>query len=218
LLFTSTMHGNYAEAEHLALAARAAVERDNDDVVRAWLLNNLGVLAAKQSRWALARERFEQALHLKQAALGAEHVDVGIAWQNLGTLLSDAGQPRDSLDALTHARTIFAATVGEHHPWNAYVLVSSCQAEHGLGHPSEALALCERALACFDTPASASLESRTRFIMAEILSSTRRQAEAIAMAHRAIELSDTEDPNQAASIAQWKQWIAVVKKNKEDLR
>jgi eukaryotic-like serine/threonine-protein kinase len=216
LLFVTTMRGNHAETQHHALAARAAVERDDDDVLRAWLFNSLGVLAAEQSRYELARDRFEQALRLKQTALGAEHVDVGIAWQNLGTLLSDAGEPRDAVDALTQARTIFAATVGESHPWNAYVLTNSCQAEHDLGHLDAAIVLCERALAHFDTYNSAPLESRTRLFLADLLWSAGRAADAIAMARRGIELGDTGDPNRSAVIEQWTQWIASEERKQEN--
>jgi tetratricopeptide (TPR) repeat protein len=170
------------------------------------LLNNLGILAAERSQQELARKHFEESLALKQAALGPDHVDVGIAWQNLGALLSNIGDPRGALDALARARTIFAATVGEAHPWNIHLFFNSCHAEQVLGHPNEAIALCERALAGFASYPSPSLESRTRLTLAELLFDVGRQAEAWPMARRAVEVGKLENPEL---MAQWEQWLST---------
>jgi serine/threonine-protein kinase len=202
----TTIRGERARAEHYELPARAAVAREDDDLLHAWLLNNLGIMAAEQGDLERAQERFEQALALKQAALGPDHIDVAIAWQNLGALLTDVGDHRGAVDALARARTTFMNTVGETHPWNIQLLLNSCRCERDLGHASEALALCERALARLASYSHPSLESRTRYTLAEILFELRRLAEARAMARRAIELGERENP---ALAAQWKQWLVV---------
>lgn len=204
LVFVATMRGDHGRAEHYTLAARAAVERSDDDVLRAWLLNNLGILAAETRLPAQAREHFEAALALKQAALGADHVDVGIAWLNLGTMLSNAGDPGSATEALAHARAIFERTVGTAHPLNAIALSSQCHLEHGLGHEQAAIELCEQAIALFEsTPAGPSRESSTRFTLAEVLWSVGRRAEALALARQARRLIETEDPKREAWIEQW---------------
>ena len=213
LLYVTTLRGEHDRAEHYELPARAAVGRTNDDVLRGWLLNNLGILAAEQGRKALARTRFEESLALKQAALGPDHVDVGIAWQNLGALLSDTGDPRGALDALARARTVFGSTVGEAHPWNIHLLYNSCRAEQDLGRPSEAIELCERAIDGFASYSSPSLESRARFTLAEILLDAGRQDEARVMARRAIEVGELENPELTE---RWRRWLSTLDQTPEN--
>ena len=204
LLFTSTMRGHYTVAGGYALATRAAVERVDDDVLRAWLLNNLGILASEQGSPAQARLQLEQALELKQAMLGADHVDVGIAWLNLGGMLTNTGEHANAAQALVRARTIFETTVGEAHPLTSYALASQCHAEYGSGRTTEAIELCGRALARFAASRrDPSWESRTRFTLAEALWGAGREAEAHAMARLAAEVIEVEDPTRAALIRQW---------------
>jgi len=204
LLFVATIRGNHAEAQHYTLAARAAVERSDDDVLRAWLLNNLGILAAEQHSLAQARSHFEAALALKQAALGAEHVDVGIAWLNLGTMLSNANDSSGAMEALARARSIFELTVGSTHPLNALALSSECYSEYRQDHEQAAIELCEQAIALFEsTPPEPYRESSTRFTLAEALWSVGRQAEAREMAHRALRLIETIDSWRAREILEW---------------
>ncbi len=204
LLFVTTMLGNYDETTHHVLAARAAIERNGDDVVRSWLLNNLGILAAEQGFFDQARAQFEQALALKQAKLGPDHVDVGIAWLNLGTMLSHAGDHRSATAAIGHARSIFASTVGETHPLATYALSSQCFAEEGLGHADEAIALCQRAIERFESVLlDPEKESRTRFALAKALWSRGRAAEARMMARHAARLVTTRDPGNWAAIDEW---------------
>ena len=204
VLYAITLQGAHAEAKHYTLAARAAIERTDDDVLHAWLHNNLGILASEQRAFEQARHRFERALELKQDALGAEHVDVGIAWQNLGTMLSNSGDHRGAGEAIARARAIFEATVGQTHPLTTYALSSQCQVERGLGRAERAVELCGRALARLAaSPSAPIIESRTRFLMAEALRSAGHEAEAKAMALQAARLIEPEDPEKAASIANW---------------
>ena len=204
LVFVATIRGNHAEAQHYTLAARAAVERNDDDVLRAWLLNNLGILAAEQRSLAQARAHFEAALALKQAALGAEHVDVGIAWLNLGTMLSNANDSSGAMEALARARSIFELTVGSTHPLNALALSSQCYSEYAQGHEQEAIELCEQAIERFEsTPPEPYRESSTRLTLAEALWSVGRRAEAHEMAYRALRLIETVDSWRAKEILDW---------------
>jgi len=213
LLFVTTMQGEHARAEGYALPARAAVARNDDDVLQAWLLNNLAILAADQDDFVEARERFEQALALKQATLGPDHVDVGIAWQNLGAMLTNAGQHQAAADALAHAQEIFAATLGESHPWNTLVLYNSCHAEQGLHRFNEALALCERALAHLTAGSSPLQEGRTLYTLAEITWDLGRHAEALTLARRALSLIERENPELAVQLTSWLATHEQIKEN-----
>jgi serine/threonine protein kinase/tetratricopeptide (TPR) repeat protein len=204
LQFVLMTRGDLDEADHSTLAVRAAVVRSNDDVLRAWLLNNLGILAAEQGALALARERFEAALAIKQDTLGADHVDVGIAWLNLGGMLIDAGDYRGAMEALEQARAIFEATVGSFHFLTTYALANQCPTLHGLGHVSRAIETCGQAIAQLETShGDPRWERRTRFTMGESLWLAGREAEALAMARRAASMLENEDPTMTAAIQRW---------------
>jgi eukaryotic-like serine/threonine-protein kinase len=215
LLFVTTMRDNHDETQHHALAARAAVEREDDDVLRAWLLNNLGVSAAMQGKYGLSRQQLEQALALKRVTLGDEHVDVGIAWQNLGTTLVEAGEHRPAVEALARARRIFTATIGELHPWSIFVLGNACRAEHGLGHASRAAALCEQAMADLERLDSIALRIRAGFALADTLWRSGQQDQALAMERRAIELGTTTG-TEPALVEQHVRWLAHLEKKQQE--
>jgi len=111
----------------LRFAALAAVDRAEDPVARAWLLNNLGTLHGARGEHEAAREHFEQALAVKQQVVGPGHLDTGIAWINLGLALKDARRLDEAAAAFEHAHTIVLSTVGASHLTMAHV-------ETGLGH------------------------------------------------------------------------------------
>ncbi len=111
----------------LRFAAFAAVERAEDPVARAWLLNNLGTLYGERKEHDAAREHFEQALAVKQQVVGPEHLDTGTAWINLGLALKEERRLEEAAAAFEQARSIVLSTVGESHLLMAAI-------ETGLGH------------------------------------------------------------------------------------
>ena len=139
LLHALLMQDDLERAVSLAFAATAAVDRAGDEVARAWLLNNLGSIHGQRGDYARACELLEQALSVKQEIFGPTHIDVGVAWFNLGNALKGDARPQEARHAFEQARTIMLDTVGGSHHFVA-------SAEIGLGHLSvEAHRLAEAA-------------------------------------------------------------------------
>ncbi|MCH9688698.1 MAG: serine/threonine-protein kinase [Deltaproteobacteria bacterium] len=127
LIYALMAANQFERANDLTFAATAAVERSNDELARAWLLNNMGALHGQQGNDQRAAELLEQALAVKQELLGPDHIDVGVSWFNLGHALNRSGRADEARRAFENARSIMVATVGASHPHVASV-------ETGLGH------------------------------------------------------------------------------------
>jgi len=204
LLYATTLQGELVEAEHRSIGATAAVERTDDALLHAWLLNDLGILASETRDAEKAREYLEQALELKARTLGEHHVDVGIAWFNLGTMLSNARQHAAARERMVKAAAIFEATVGPSHPLSAHVQSGLCSVELSLGDARAAAERCGQALARFESsPVSAMWESRVRFMMAKALWELGQRVEARELAERAAQAATTDDPARAESLREW---------------
>jgi len=188
----------------LELAARAAVERADDDQVRGWLLNNLGALHGAAGDVERSLALLEQALDVKQRVLGEDHVDVGISWFNLGTARLEQGYTVEARRALERARSIFEATVGSAHPLTIHAIGGLCQVEHELGNYEAAIELCGRVVADYEaSPSSHVTMGRNELVMAKALRGAGRGEEARAHAERARELVRDDDPELAQKIAEW---------------
>jgi serine/threonine-protein kinase len=188
----------------LELAARAAVDRADDDEARGWLLNNLGALYGEHGDATQARALLEEALAVKARTLGPEHVDVGISWANLGNALADARLEAEALDAFERARVVFEGTVGIAHPLTAHAEGGLCRVELSRGRYAEAVALCARVLARFEaSPSSHVIMGRSHFLMARALLGTGRRQEAREQAHLALALVRGDDPALAGEIERW---------------
>ncbi len=146
LLFSHVRQGQAEVGVAQELAARAAVERAHDEVLRSWLLNNLGVLYSERDDPERSRDYLRQALEAKQRTLGVGHVDVGVSWYNLGNSLADFDLHEPAREAFEQARTIFAETVGEGHPMYQYVKSGLCRVERAQGHAETAVVLCGEVL------------------------------------------------------------------------
>jgi tetratricopeptide (TPR) repeat protein len=204
LLYVGAMRGDLDEAEHRVLGATAAVERVGDALLHAWLLNDLGILASEKEDFDAAEQYLEEALELKARTLGEQHVDVGVAWFNLGMMHSTAEQARAAREPMTRALSIFEATVGGSHPLTAYALSGLCSVELALEDFSTAVELCERVIARFESsPVAPMWEGRTRFTMAKALWELGRRDEARDMARRAAQVIAPEDPEHAKWMEEW---------------
>lgn len=204
LLYATTMQGTLDDAERQRLGATAAVERANDELLRAWLFNVTGILESENGHFEQAEHDLEQALQLKSRQLGDQHVDVGIAWFNLGMTLSNAGTSTRAHDAISQAKAIFEANVGRHHSLTTYAIAGLCNLEQGRGNSRAALETCARALARIEaSPVAPMWEFRVRFAMAAALWDLHRDSEARHMARSAARVIEPEDPGQVQTIERW---------------
>jgi len=202
LLYSLGLQGRVEAADTLELAARAAVERSGDDVIRGWLLNNLGVLHGMRGDIEQACEQLRRALEIKQQELGPAHVDVGISWFNLGLALAESGKNDDALEAFQQARSIFEATVGERHPLVHFSIFGLCRVEFALGRPQVALELCRDVLVRFETSTPPpGWQSRVGYYLAQALWSAGSEQEALEAARRALALAT--DATVARDIEDW---------------
>jgi len=165
LIYAVMAQGELDRSLSLRFGARAAVERAGDPVARGWLLNNLGSLHGQRGEIDEARDLFQQALEVKQSALGPNHLDVGIAWSNLGNALVRGARLDEAREAFERARAIFVAKVGESHPNVAFVEtgLGSLRKQRGelveaAAHYQRALEIRERALGPDHLQVASSLE------------------------------------------------------------
>src|SRR6185437_11444507 len=78
----------YADAQQWAKYAQAILKRlGGHELQQAWLLNDLGGIYERQGEEEQALTAQQEALTLKQRALGADHPDVGMSEGNLAVIL-----------------------------------------------------------------------------------------------------------------------------------
>ncbi|MEM9461963.1 MAG: serine/threonine-protein kinase [Myxococcota bacterium] len=123
----------------LERAVRAAVLRSGDETARGWMLNNLGALHGQRGDLSRARDYLRRALDFKRRTLGDEHVEVGIAWFNLGHAQVTHGSGDEAMEAFQQAREIFELTVGPSHPFVGFVATGSGKLHAAQGRTSEAI-------------------------------------------------------------------------------
>jgi eukaryotic-like serine/threonine-protein kinase len=168
LLFSDALLTRTNDGVARELAARAAVERADDAVVRTWLLNNLGVLYSEHQQPELSHEYLRQAVAAKQDALGPEHVDVAVSWNNLANALLDDQHYDEARVAFEHALRIFEQTVGRAHPMFQYTRSNQCRLSHALGDANAAVTVCREVLAELEaTRATSMFLARVGFTLAQ---------------------------------------------------
>ncbi|MCX4242123.1 serine/threonine-protein kinase [Paraliomyxa miuraensis] len=202
LLFGYVLQGRGQTAIDQELAARAAVARADDDVVRSWMLNSLGALYSERGDSQRSRELLREALEVKQEALGAGHVDVGISWYNLGYALVAHGALDEARDAFEQARAIFEATVGDAHPLYQHSKGGLCRVEQAQGNAAAAMVLCSEVLAYIEATAQApSWRCNTAFTLAQAQWSASQHEQARRTAEQARRYS--ENPMMTERIDRW---------------
>ncbi len=97
--------------------ARGALESlGGDSLIEAYLEMALGSLEIRRVHPELALPRFQRALELRTAALGASHPDVAAALNNLGAASSLVGKPAVSMKYMEQAAEIWTRALGPDHP------------------------------------------------------------------------------------------------------
>ena len=111
------------------------------------LLTDAGVYLRARAELDLAQTVLEQAVEIREAALGAKHPDVAVTLTYLGTVLRRRGKPAPARQVLERALEIREGALGRDHPDVAMTLTHLGTALRDVGDLSGGQAVLERALA-----------------------------------------------------------------------
>lgn len=133
----------------------ASIARDRRDVPDshpdvAAGLNNEAAVEWTQGKWSEARAHFEEALELREAALGSDHPEVATVLGNLGGVELELGDHRAARAHLERALVIDTAVFGPDHPKLARSLSNLGNVLLVAGDQARALACHQRALAILE--------------------------------------------------------------------
>ena len=132
--------GRYREAEHVYLAAVEQVEQIGSLNPRlADSLNELGMLYAKQHKYARAEQLFQRALGVMVAALGPDHPDMAVILKNMGILKASTREYVEADLLLKQSLVLTTRALGHEHPMVAVTMrtIAVCQAIQGRYAESE---------------------------------------------------------------------------------
>jgi tetratricopeptide (TPR) repeat protein/predicted Ser/Thr protein kinase len=96
--------------------ARGLVEQEGDAAAEALLHNNLGNIFWAQGKHGDAQREYQQALALREKALGPEHPDVAGPRNNLGTVLREQGRHAEAEAQFLRALQLWERALGPEHP------------------------------------------------------------------------------------------------------
>jgi CHAT domain-containing protein/Tfp pilus assembly protein PilF len=107
---------------------------------------NLGLFQAEAQQAEKALESFEEALRLRQAALGANHPQLGQIYQNIGMLQLKQGQAQAALPNFQKGYQLCIQAFPPLHPIPARFATNQANAYHALGRWEEAVFWHQKAL------------------------------------------------------------------------
>ncbi|HVT08864.1 MAG TPA: serine/threonine-protein kinase [Polyangia bacterium] len=140
------LQGRYEEAQGWAKNAEAVLQRlGGHEQLRAWLLNNLGGIYEMRGEGDAALKAQQEALALKEKALGRSHPDVGASEGNLAVALQALGRSQEALEHVDRSIEILETGLGAGHPELATQLSNRGEILNSLGRYRDARASFERA-------------------------------------------------------------------------
>jgi serine/threonine protein kinase/tetratricopeptide (TPR) repeat protein len=138
--------GHYAEAKRWGRIADSVLNRlGGHELLRAWLLNDLGAVYYAQGDQETAISLMEQSVHLKAKVLGPDHPDVGTSEGNLAIALAELGKYQQALTHVQRSVELLEHGLGAAHPDTAFQFSNRGEILNALGRPVEARASFERA-------------------------------------------------------------------------
>jgi serine/threonine protein kinase len=138
--------GQFDEAERWSRTAEAVLQRlGGHELLRAWQLNNIGAVRGLRGQSAAALLADQNALALKERALGRDHPDVGISEGNIAIELSGLSRNQEALTHVDRAVALIETGLGASHPVLATQLNNRGEILDALGRPREARQSFERA-------------------------------------------------------------------------
>ena len=181
---TAVERGQYDKAENFFHAAIEQAEQIGSLNPRlAGSLNELGILYAKQHKYAQAELMFQRSLGVSVAALGSDHPDVAIILKNIGILKASQRQYAEADLLLSQSLSLTNRVLGHEHPTAAVTMRTIALFQASQGHYGEAERLIRRSLEISEkTLGSEHPEvAASRKVFAQVLRTGHRDAEA----HRA---------------------------------
>jgi len=118
--------------------------------IRVRLLNNLAAAEAYGNEDLIAREHFEQAFELARDSLGEDHFQTLTTLVNLGEILENLGDYRESRRLMEKAIPRLEKVLGSEHPTTALALTIQAKALYETGSEPEAIQKFYRALEIFE--------------------------------------------------------------------
>jgi tetratricopeptide (TPR) repeat protein len=138
--------GRSVEARRWAEVATAVLQRlGGHDLLRAWLLNDLGAVFHLQGDRQGALESAQQALMLKERTLGRDHPDVGMSEGNLALALSELEKNDEALIHINRSIAVLRNGLGAGHPDLANQLSNRGEILNALGKHKDARESFEQA-------------------------------------------------------------------------
>ena len=125
----------------------SALGVESDSVRRSEALNNLAIVQHFHGALDLAKPLYEQALEIRERALGSDHPDVAISMGNLAALHAYTGSVDRALELQQRVLAIEEETLGPDHPVFATSLSNLGHTHFSSGALAEAIQVHERALA-----------------------------------------------------------------------
>ena len=116
------------------------------DLLRAWVLNNIGVVLDANGDKEGAAAQLLQALRIKERVLGRDHPDVAYTLTNLGDTLRALGRTAEALELINRGIEIQERTFGKSNPRLIPLLVNRAEILNQLRRHPEARRDAERAV------------------------------------------------------------------------
>ena len=139
--------GEIQDALRWSEAAAAVLQRlGGHELLRAWLLNNLGCAYTVHHDTSQAIAALKEGLDLKQKLLGSDHVDVALSEGNLAFVLGAAGRSAEALPHVDRAIEILERKLGPAHPDLFNQLNNRGEFLNAMGRPDEAIRSFLRAM------------------------------------------------------------------------
>jgi tetratricopeptide (TPR) repeat protein len=143
--------GRLGDALRWSETATAVLQRlGGHELLRAWLVNNLGCAYATDQKNDLAVAALQQGSLLKQKLVGSDNTDVGLSEGNLGSVLQGMRRNEEALSHTERAVAIFEKTLGLQHPQLAYQLDTRGEILNALGRYQSARDSFARALSIWE--------------------------------------------------------------------
>ena len=138
--------GHFKEAQGWAQAGESVLQRlGGRDLLRAWLLNDIGCMFARHGDKEAAVQNMKAGLALKEKVLGPDHPDVGLSETNIAIPLQGMGRSEEALAHSDRSIAILEKGLGAGHPDLGNTMSNHGEILNALGRYEEARASFERA-------------------------------------------------------------------------